>query len=167
MSLSQEIVDSIIAKNNVNANEKIYDAFTDALTARMSALVLGDGLDAKTTVGPLVSKSQQQQVAKLGGRSKSFGAKVACGGTAATDGSYGYFPTVLTDVSFDAPILRTEILGSCTFSQIQRQRRYFVSRQQCRTWSCFLCIHPRFGSGHASRRVARVWNGWFEPRTSF
>ncbi len=26
MSLSQEIVDSIIAKNNVNANEKIYDA---------------------------------------------------------------------------------------------------------------------------------------------
>jgi hypothetical protein len=26
MSLSQEIVDSIIAKNNINANEKIYDA---------------------------------------------------------------------------------------------------------------------------------------------
>ena len=25
MSLSQEIVDSIIARNNVNANEKIYD----------------------------------------------------------------------------------------------------------------------------------------------
>lgn len=26
MSLSQEIVDSIITRNNVNANEKIYDA---------------------------------------------------------------------------------------------------------------------------------------------
>ncbi len=26
MSLSQEIVDSIISKNNLNANEKIYDA---------------------------------------------------------------------------------------------------------------------------------------------
>lgn len=26
MSLSQEIVDSIIARNNLNANEKIYDA---------------------------------------------------------------------------------------------------------------------------------------------
>lgn len=26
MSLSQEIVDSIISRNNVNANEKIYDA---------------------------------------------------------------------------------------------------------------------------------------------
>ena len=29
MSLSQEIVDSIIAKNNINANEKIYDALYD------------------------------------------------------------------------------------------------------------------------------------------
>lgn len=26
MSLSQEIVDSIIARNNINANDKIYDA---------------------------------------------------------------------------------------------------------------------------------------------
>ncbi len=26
MSLSQEIVDSIITRNNINANEKIYDA---------------------------------------------------------------------------------------------------------------------------------------------
>ena len=99
------------AANRFFVHEKIYDAFTDALTARMSALVLGDGLDAKTTVGPLVSKSQQQQVAKLVDEAKAFGAKVACGGTAATDGSFGYFPTVLTDVSFDAPILRTEIFG--------------------------------------------------------
>ncbi|MFM8520504.1 MAG: aldehyde dehydrogenase family protein, partial [Acidimicrobiaceae bacterium] len=99
------------AANRFFVHEKIYDAFADALTARMSALVLGDGLDAKTTVGPLVSKSQQQQVAKLVEEAKAFGAKVACGGNAATDGSFGYFPTVLTDVSFGAPILQTEIFG--------------------------------------------------------
>jgi succinate-semialdehyde dehydrogenase/glutarate-semialdehyde dehydrogenase len=99
------------AANRFFVHEKIYDAFADALTARMSALVLGDGLDAKTTVGPLVSKSQQQQVAKLVDEAKAFGAKVACGGIAATDGSFGDLPTVLTDVSFDAPILQTEIFG--------------------------------------------------------
>ena len=99
------------AANRFFVHEKIYDAFADALTTRMSALVLGDGLDAMTTVGPLVSKSQQQQVAKLVDEAKAFGAKVACGGSAATDSSYGYFPTVLTDVSFDAPILQTEIFG--------------------------------------------------------
>ena len=52
------------AANRFFVHEKIYDAFAEALTARMNALVLGDGLDAKTTVGPLVSKSQQQRVAK-------------------------------------------------------------------------------------------------------
>jgi succinate-semialdehyde dehydrogenase/glutarate-semialdehyde dehydrogenase len=99
------------AANRFFVHEKVYDEFTNGFTARMSALVLGDGLDAKTTVGPLVSKSQQQQVSKLVEEAKSFGAKVSCGGNASTDGSFGYFPTVLTDVSFDAPILRTEIFG--------------------------------------------------------
>ncbi len=99
------------AANRFFVHEKIYDAFADALTSRMSALVLGDGLDAKTTVGPLVSKSQQQQVAKLVDEAKNFGATVACGGFASSDTSFGYQPTVLTGVSFDAPILRTEIFG--------------------------------------------------------
>jgi len=99
------------AANRFFVHEKIYDAFADGLTARMGALVLGDGLDSKTNVGPLVSKSQQQQVAKFVEMAKSDGAVVACGGSAAADGSYGYFPTVLTEVSFDSPILREEIFG--------------------------------------------------------
>jgi len=99
------------AANRFFVHEKIYDAFAEALTARMNALVLGDGLDAKTTVGPLVSKSQQQRVANLVDEAKSSGAKVACGGFAATDGSFGYAPTVLTEVALNAPILREEIFG--------------------------------------------------------
>jgi succinate-semialdehyde dehydrogenase/glutarate-semialdehyde dehydrogenase len=99
------------AANRFFVHEKIYDAFADALTARMNALVLGDGLDTKTTVGPLVSKSQQQRVADLVDEAKSSGAKVACGGFAATDGSFGYAPTVLTEVALNAPILREEIFG--------------------------------------------------------
>ncbi|MFM8777562.1 MAG: aldehyde dehydrogenase family protein, partial [Actinomycetota bacterium] len=99
------------AANRFFVHEKIYDAFADGLTARMGALVLGDGLDSKTNVGPLVSKSQQQQVAKFVEMAKSDGAVVVCGGSAAADGSYGDFPTVLTEVSFDSPILREEIFG--------------------------------------------------------
>lgn len=35
MSLSQEIVDSIISRNNVNANEKIYDALYGKASERI------------------------------------------------------------------------------------------------------------------------------------
>ena len=99
------------AANRFFVHEKVYDAFAEALTLRMSSLVLGDGLDPKTTVGPLVSKSQQQRVAQLVTSAKDFGAKIVCGGASATDGSFGYQPTVLTDVGFHAPILREEIFG--------------------------------------------------------
>lgn len=99
------------AANRFFVHEKIYDAFADGLTARMSALVLGDGLDATTTVGPLVSKAQQRRVAELVDSAKNAGAKIACGGSAVTDGSFGYQPTVLTDVAFNAPILNEEIFG--------------------------------------------------------
>ena len=99
------------AANRFFVHEKIYDEFADGLTARMRSLVLGDGLDAKTTVGPLVSKSQQKRVAELVDAAKNSGAKIACGGSAATDGSFGYQPTVLLDVAFNAPILNEEIFG--------------------------------------------------------
>ena len=99
------------AANRFFVHEKIYDAFADGLTARMSSLILGNGLDATTTVGPLVSKSQQQRVTELVDSAKNAGAKIACGGSAATDGSFGYQPTVLTDVAFNAPILNEEIFG--------------------------------------------------------
>lgn len=99
------------AANRFFVHEKIYDEFADGLTARMRSLVLGDGLDAKTTVGPLVSKSQQKRVAELVDAAKNSGAKIACGGSVATDGSFGYQPTVLLDVAFKAPILNEEIFG--------------------------------------------------------
>ncbi len=35
MSLSQEIVDSIISRNNLNANEKIYDALYGKATEQI------------------------------------------------------------------------------------------------------------------------------------
>ena len=99
------------AANRFFVHEKVYDAFADGLTQRMSALVVGDGLDPKTTVGPLVSRAQQQRIAELVASATQSGAEVTCGGTASTDGSFGFQPTVLTEVGFDAPILNEEIFG--------------------------------------------------------
>ena len=99
------------AANRLFVHHNVYDEFADRLTQRMAALRLGDGLDASTSVGPLVSLAQQQRVAGLVEAAKSQGAKVLCGGTTADDNSLGYHPTVLADVSFDASILREEVFG--------------------------------------------------------
>ena len=99
------------AANRFFVHEKIHDKFVDAFTQRMSSLVLGDGLDPKTHVGPLVSRKEQDHVASLVDAAVAEGAMVACGGKRASDKSFGYHPTVLTNVAFDAAILKEEIFG--------------------------------------------------------
>lgn len=99
------------AANRFFVHEKIHDKFVDAFTKRMSSLVLGDGLDPRTHVGPLVSRKEQDHVASLVDTAVGEGATVACGGKRAGDRSFGYHPTVLTNVKFDAAILKEEIFG--------------------------------------------------------
>ena len=99
------------AANRFFVHEKVHDKFVDAFTKRMSSLVLGDGLDPKTHVGPLVSRKEQDHVAALVDAAVADGATVVCGGKRASDKSFGYHPTVLTNLKFDAAILKEEIFG--------------------------------------------------------
>jgi succinate-semialdehyde dehydrogenase/glutarate-semialdehyde dehydrogenase len=77
----------------------------------MSALVLGDGLDAQTTLGPLVSRAEQESVAAMVNGAVSRGAKVLCGGKAVASPAFGFQATVLADVAPDDEILKEEIFG--------------------------------------------------------
>jgi succinate-semialdehyde dehydrogenase/glutarate-semialdehyde dehydrogenase len=99
------------AANRFFVHEKVHDKFVDAFTNRMAALVLGDGLDPKTNVGPLVSRNEQDSVAAFVDGAVAQGATLACGGKRAADKSFGYHPTVLTNVRFDNDILKHEIFG--------------------------------------------------------
>lgn len=99
------------AANRFFIHESIHDKFVDMFARRMSSLVLGNGLDTGTHVGPLISRAQQDNVASLVEGAVAGGATVVCGGKRASDTSFGYHPTVLTDVGFDAAILKDEVFG--------------------------------------------------------
>jgi succinate-semialdehyde dehydrogenase/glutarate-semialdehyde dehydrogenase len=99
------------AANRFYVHNSVLAEFTDKLTARMSALVLGDGLDAQTTLGPLVSRAEQESVAAMVNGAVSRGAKVLCGGKAVTSPAFGFQATVLADVAPDDEILKEEIFG--------------------------------------------------------
>jgi succinate-semialdehyde dehydrogenase/glutarate-semialdehyde dehydrogenase len=99
------------AANRFYVHEHVLSEFTEKFTARMSALTLGDGLDPSTTLGPLVSRAQQQRVADAVTGAVSRGAKVLCGGSASTQPAFGYQATVLAGVSPDDEILQDEVFG--------------------------------------------------------
>jgi len=99
------------AANRFYVHEQVLSEFTDKFTARMAALKLGDGLDPSTTLGPLVSRAQQQRVADAVAGAVSRGAKVLCGGSTSTEPAFGYHATVLAEVSPHDEILQDEIFG--------------------------------------------------------
>ena len=99
------------AANRFFVHESIHDEFVGRFTARMSSLVVGDGMDPNVHVGSLVSRGQQQRVADLVDAALVGGATATCGARRADDGSCAYVPTVLVDVDPAAPILAEEIFG--------------------------------------------------------
>jgi succinate-semialdehyde dehydrogenase/glutarate-semialdehyde dehydrogenase len=99
------------AANRFYVHDHVLSEFTDKFTARMAALQLGDGLDPATTLGPLVSRAQQQRVADAVAGAVSRGAKVLCGGSASTEPAFGYQATVLANVLPNDEILQDEIFG--------------------------------------------------------
>ncbi len=74
----------------------------------------GDPLDPKTKIGPLVSRSQRDQVRDFIRKGIEGGARLVTGGLDAPDGSdRGYFvrPTVFADVEPNSEIAQEEIFG--------------------------------------------------------
>ena len=93
----------------------VYDALRDRLVARMSAMKLGDGLEASTDVGPLINRAARDRVHEYVGIGRAEGAVVAAGGSPAEDGALAagafYVPTLLTEVGPGMRVAREEIFG--------------------------------------------------------
>src|SRR5262249_54950925 len=103
------------AASRVIVHENVYRDFINRFVERASALRVGDGLDPKTQMGPLVSQSQLDTVMKYVAIGKAEGARLMCGGQPLRDGAYakGFFhkPTVFADVEPRMRIAREEIFG--------------------------------------------------------
>jgi succinate-semialdehyde dehydrogenase/glutarate-semialdehyde dehydrogenase len=99
------------AANRFFVHSAVHDEFVQKFTARMSALVVGNGLAEGVTLGPLVSNAQQIRVAHLIAAAVDAGATIACGGGLTPAPMHGVDATVLTNVSPTNPILNEEVFG--------------------------------------------------------
>ncbi|HEX2445276.1 MAG TPA: aldehyde dehydrogenase family protein [Vicinamibacterales bacterium] len=103
------------AASRVVVHENVYREFLDAFAARAKGLVVGDGLSEDTDMGPSVSDSQLETVARYVTIGKDEGATLVSGGRVLDSGGYakGFFhePTVFGDVNPKMRIAREEIFG--------------------------------------------------------
>jgi aldehyde dehydrogenase (NAD+) len=103
------------AASRVVVHEKVYRQFLDQFVARARTLRVGDGIDPRTEIGPVVSRGQLDTVMKYVEIGQKEGATLACGGHRLTDGAYakGFFhePTIFADVAPSMRIAQEEIFG--------------------------------------------------------
>ena len=99
------------AANRFYVHDKVAAEFAAKLTARLSALSVGPGLDDGVDLGPLVNADTRSKVSDLVDSATGDGATVLTGGHAPDRAGYFYQPTVLDNVPSGAGILSEEIFG--------------------------------------------------------
>lgn len=103
------------ATSRVIVQEGVYDEFLAKMKERTEKLRLGDGLKPETEVGPVIHEKSFKNCENYTNIAKEEGARLVCGGEAATGGDldkgYFYKPTIFADVRPESRLFQEEIFG--------------------------------------------------------
>jgi succinate-semialdehyde dehydrogenase/glutarate-semialdehyde dehydrogenase len=100
-----------ISPNRIYVHASIHDRFVAALTEKVAAIPVDQGLQDTFVVGPLINRAAIDKVDALVSETVASGGKVALGGRRHERGELFYAPTILTDLNDDMRIASTEIFG--------------------------------------------------------
>jgi len=102
---------SCVAGSRLLVQKSIYDEFVQLVANGANRIKVGAPLDDATEVGPINNKTQYDHVMKMIESGVQAGAKLAAGSAERSDGGYFVRPTVLSNVTNDMDVARTEIFG--------------------------------------------------------
>ena len=105
-----------VSVQRVYVHESRAETFAEKLASKASKLIVGDQLDPKTEVGPLITPKEVDRVESWVDQAKQSGGKVLCGGEKIS--STCYAPTVILNPSEDSQVSQLEIFGPvvCVYS---------------------------------------------------
>ncbi|HUY08193.1 MAG TPA: aldehyde dehydrogenase family protein [Candidatus Dormibacteraeota bacterium] len=103
------------ATSRLIVQDKVLQDFTERLVSRVAELRLGDGLDPRTDVGPVINEAQLRRIHGYTEVGRQESARLLIGGRVATKGALAegnfYEPTVFADVGERMRIAQEEIFG--------------------------------------------------------
>ena len=102
---------SCIAAKRFIVVKDVAEKFLRLFVENTRSEVVGDPMNPKTTVGPLVRDTQRQALEKQVEDAKAKGAEILTGGKKISGNGYFYEPTVISNVSSDMAVVREEVFG--------------------------------------------------------
>ncbi|CAG9185009.1 aldehyde dehydrogenase family protein [Cupriavidus pinatubonensis] len=123
------------AASRLIVTEGIYSRFVRELTARVSALRVGDARAAGTDIGPVVSRAQLQSHMRYVDKALSAGARLVAGGTTVSchtgSGNKGYFmaPTLFAETDNAMVLNQEEVFGpvACIIKAADYDEALFIA----------------------------------------
>jgi acyl-CoA reductase-like NAD-dependent aldehyde dehydrogenase len=102
---------SCIAAKRFIVDSSVVEEFTENFLKKIQELKIGDPLDPKTDVGPLVREGQRKLMQEFVQDAVSKGAKILTGGNMIQGKGFFFEPTVLTNVNHSMRVLNEETFG--------------------------------------------------------
>lgn len=100
-----------VCANRILVQDGVYDVFAAKLVAKVKAFIVGNGMEAGVTQGPLIDAQALEKVENHIADAQVKGAKVVLGGRRHALGGTFFEPTVLKDVTTDMLLAREETFG--------------------------------------------------------
>ncbi len=94
-----------ISVQRIYSQKQVYEPFAEKFVKATDAMVVGDPLDERVDVGPMIDSKEVDRIEGWIKEAQSSGAKVLTGGK--RDGTV-YYPTVLTNVNADMKVIAEE-----------------------------------------------------------
>ncbi|HSL43609.1 MAG TPA: aldehyde dehydrogenase family protein [Anaerolineales bacterium] len=114
-----------ISVQRIYSEKQVYEPFSEKFVKATEAMVVGDPLDERVDVGPMIDPGEVDRIEGWVNEAQSSGAKVLIGGK--RDGTV-YYPTVLAGVSEDMKVVAEEafapvasVIASDDFESALRQ----------------------------------------------
>lgn len=100
-----------VCTNRIFVQETVFETFSEKFRIAVDALVVGNGIDENTEIGPLIEARAIRKVEKLIADALDNGASLLTGGKRVDELSNGFQPTILTNVNNTMAIAQEEIFG--------------------------------------------------------
>ncbi len=97
-----------ISVQRIYSQKQVYEPFMEKFVAASNAMVVGDPLDERVDVGPMIDSREVDRIEGWVKEANAHGAKILTGGK--RDGMV-YYPTVLTNVAEDEKVIAEEVFA--------------------------------------------------------
>lgn len=100
-----------VCPNRFIVHSSIYEEFTEQFVAQTKKLIIGDGANKLTSIGPLINKSAVKNIDAMVNEAIENGAQLLLGGSVKSLAECFYTPTILSNVSPSMRVFKEEIFG--------------------------------------------------------